>query len=127
MRRALVCLIALLVVSVPAVASHPPASQDPFVGTVEQGETDVHRYDNNPDDRPCIDVMRPYVVQISYAPTTDRLLMEVDGEEVLAEHGTNLTIVERSYCTSFDVAVTGLDVAEVAAYEVHVVQVGLHQ
>lgn len=125
MRRATIPLVALLVVSVPAVASHPPGSQA-FAGTVEEGETNVHRFDNNPENLGCPDVMRAYIVQISYAPATDELLMEVDDQDVVAEHGTNATLVDASACTTFDVAVTGVDVAEAAAYEVHVVQLGPH-
>lgn len=126
MRRALLALLALLVVSVPAIASHTPGSEGLYVGTVEEGETDVYRFDNNPKDWACPDVMRPYLVQITYAPATDELLVEVDDDEIVAEHGANATIVAHSACTAFDVAVTGVDVADVAAYELHIVQLGGH-
>ena len=100
----------------------PPATADtgPFTGTVRQGQTRHHRYDNNPQNDPCPQVIVFYTVSLTYAPTTDTLTVSAGGQTATGSGGTASVSFEAPYCTSFRVSVTGTSVATIASYTVNV-------
>lgn len=115
--RSLACLaLATLALLAPSAA----ALTGPFAGALAQGETDVHRYDNNPTKSPCVDVITTYSVTLSYAPATDALTLSVAGRTVTATSGVASATFQAGVCTAFDVAVTGTQVETLAAYTVTV-------
>ena len=114
---------AVALLTSPAIAAKPqpqPGSTGPFSGTVKQNQTATHRYDNNPLNQACIQVMSTYTVTLTYAPTTDVLTLTAGGTSVTGSNGTATLSLERSYCTAFDIKVTGTSVASTAQYTVTV-------
>lgn len=102
----------------PAVAG--PGSTGPFTGSVRQGQTRTHHYDNNPQNNPCPLVLVNYTVSLTYAPTSDTLTLTAGGTSVTGSGGSAVLSFEASYCTSFAIKVTGTSVATVASYTVTV-------
>ena len=108
---------------VAVLATSAPAAQGgtgPFSGTVRQNQTKTHHYDNNPQNLPCQQVMTTYTVSLSYTPTSDTLTLSVGSLSSTGSNGSATLSFERSYCTSFDIQVTGTSVASVAQYTVTV-------
>jgi len=103
-----------------APASAAQGSTGPFTGVIRENQVKTHRYDNNPLNQACIQVMQTYTVTLTYAPTTDALTLSVGSQSVTGSNGTASLSFERSYCTSFDVKVTGTSVESVAQYTVTV-------
>lgn len=92
----------------------------PYHGFVVQGETDVHHYDNTPDnpDQICPQIGVLYTATLTYTPPSDTLTLMVNGESVTGSGGSaTLTFVE-GVCAEFDVRVTGTQVATRARYTV---------
>lgn len=100
------------------------ASTGPFQGHVRQGQTDVHTFDNNPQNLPCPQVMTTYTVTLTYTPTSDVLTLTVGSLSATGSNGFAQLTFERNVCTSFDILVTGTSVARRAAYEVTVTEGG---
>lgn len=96
------------------------AGTGPFTGSVRQGETDRHRYDNNQGGNPCPQVQVFYTVTLEYTPTTDTLTLEANGYTAVGSGGTAVVSFEAPYCTSFTIKVTGTQVADSASYTVTV-------
>jgi hypothetical protein len=101
-------------------ATVPGADVGVFAGTVEQGTNETHTYDNDPLAQPCAQVLVPYTAHLVYQPVTDRLSLTVEhGDEsttVEAEAGYARVTFHANLCTSLDLEVTGLDVADQVAY-----------
>lgn len=113
MRTLLVLLAALL-----ALTPTSLAATGPFVGTVAQGETDVHTYDNHPPRGGlCMQVMVSYTVTLTWAPGTDTLTLSAGGKTVTATGGLASVTFSANACTRFTVSVTGTNVLALAAYE----------
>lgn len=110
----------LLAVCLLAPVALAATGTGPFVGTVRQGQTDHHRYDNNPRNDPCIQVMTTYTVTLTYTPATDTLTLTAGGVSAVGAGGTATVTFEASWCTSFDIFVEGTQVARVAHYGVTV-------
>lgn len=109
-------IVALL--SGPAYAAQ--GSSGPFTGVIRQNQVKTHHYDNNPLNMACPQVMATYTVTLAYTPTTDALTLTVGGTSVTGSDGTATLTLERSYCTAFDIKVTGTSVATVSQYTVTV-------
>jgi hypothetical protein len=105
------------VLAAPAVAAGTPG---PFVGTVAQGQTKTHLYDNNPTKSDCIQLAVPYTVSVTYAPSSDTLTLSVGSLTATGSNGSARLSFVGSTCTSFAVSVTGTSVARTAAYVVTV-------
>lgn len=104
----LLCLVFLVPLAV--------ANEGPFSGTVRQNQTRTHMYDNNPGGDPCPQVIVWYTVTLTWTPTTDTLTLSAGGQTVTATGGTASVSFEASYCTSFQIQVTGTQVANRASY-----------
>ena len=96
----------------------------PFAGTVRQNQTKTHRYDNNPQNNPCIQIVTTYTVTLAYVPTTDTLTLSVGTLSATGSGGHASLSFQRSWCTSFDIKVTGTSVASSASYTVTVTRGG---
>lgn len=123
--RTVTLALAMALVAVPAtVAADAPAGHTgPFVGTVEDDETETHVYDNNPANQPCIELAVGYTVYLTHQLPGDTLRLTVDGEERLQDEssaGQAAVTFERGICAEFPIQVTGLDVDGQSAYEVTV-------
>lgn len=123
--RPVTLALAMALVAVPAtVAADAPAGHTgPFVGTVEDGETRTHAYDNNPSNSACIEIVADYTVYLTHQLPGDTLELTVDGEEELSAEthdGQAAVTFARGVCADFLIEVTGLDVDEQSAYEVTV-------
>ena len=92
----------------------------PYAGAVAQGETDVHRYDNNPLKQPCVDMVTTYTVTLTYAPATGVLTLSAGGRTVTGSNGVATLSFQSGVCTAFSIAVTGTQVDALAAYAVTV-------
>lgn len=114
--RIVACALALLVLAPSALA----AGTGPFTGTVRQGQTDRHRYDNNPGGDPCPQVQVFYTVTLTYTPTTDTLTLRAGGQTAVGTNGTATVSFEAPYCTAFTIEVVGTRVATSASYTVTV-------
>lgn len=114
--RTFVLALALVLLTPGALAG----PTGPYHGFVRQGETDVHFYDNAPDnpDQICPQIGVFYTATLTYAPPSDTLTLTVDGESVTGSNGSaTLTFVE-GVCAEFDVRVTGTQVGDRARYTV---------
>lgn len=109
---------AVVVLASPASAAQ--GSAGPFSGTIRQNQTKTHQYDNNPLNMACIQVMATYTVTLNYTPTTDVLTLTAGGTSVTGSNGTATLSLERSYCTAFDIKVSGTSVDSAAQYTVTV-------
>ena len=96
------------------------ADTGPFTGTVRENQQRSHKYDNNPDNDPCIQVMATYTVTLTYAPTSDVLTLSVGDQSVTGSGGTATLTFQAPHCTAFTIRVTGTDVQSVASYTVTV-------
>ena len=114
------CALALLVLAPVALA----AGTGPFTGTVRQGQTDRHRYDNNAGGDPCPQVQVFYTVTLTYTPTTDVLTLRVGSQTAVGSGGTATLSFEAPYCTAFTIEVIGTQVATSASYTVTVTRDG---
>lgn len=106
------------------LASPAAADTGPFTGTVRQGQTQIHHYNNNPKNNACIDVMTNYTVVLQYAPASDTVSLSVGEQTVAGSNGSAIITVWRSYCTAFDITVIGTRVASFANYTVTVTRDG---
>ena len=116
MRRAVLAAAGLSVLLV----SPASASTGPFTGTVRENQTRTHSYDNNPQNLACIQVMATYTVTLTYTPTTDVLSLTAGGVTATGSNGVAVLSFERSWCTAFQIRVTGTSVERTAAYTVTV-------
>lgn len=107
-----------------SVAAELPVSPGPFAGTVEDGQTNTHTFSNQVPGTGCVEVVVPYVVVVEYAPATDALTVTVDRHTTTGEDGVAILQFGRSPCTTFDIEVTGEDVADTAAYTIEVAWLG---
>lgn len=119
MLRTIAALTALLV-----TASTALAAEGPFHGAVRQGDVKTHHYDNNPADNPCIQIVVSYTVTLTYTPTTDTLTLSAGGQTATGSGGVATVTFDASFCTEFDITVTGTDVENVARYTVTVTRGG---
>jgi hypothetical protein len=116
MRKAFLVTLGLAaLLATPAVAD-----TGPFTGTVRQGQTRHHHYDNNPQHNPCPAVVVFYTVSLTYTPATDTLTLEAGGQTATGSGGSASVSFEASYCTAFTISVTGTSVAAIASYTVTV-------
>lgn len=114
--RIVACALAVLVLAPAALA----AGTGPFTGTVRQGQTDRHRYDNNPGGGLCPQVQVFYTVTLTYTPTTDVLTLRAGGQTATGSNGVATIGFEAPYCTAFAIEVVGTQVATSASYTVTV-------
>ena len=111
----------LVAVSLTALLASPAAADTgPFSGTVREDQTRRHRYDNNPQNNPCPQVIAFYTVSLTYAPATDTLTISAGGQTATGSGGSASVSFEAPYCTSFTISVTGTSVATIASYTVTV-------
>lgn len=111
---------AVALLASPASAAQQQGSAGPFSGSVRDNRTQTHRYNNNPENLACIQVMASYTITLNYTPVTDTLTLTAGGTSVTGSNGVATLSLERSYCTAFDIKVTGTSVASVAQYTVTV-------
>jgi hypothetical protein len=109
-----------LVAALALPASGAAGSSGPFVGTLTQGQTVRHDYDNNPTGTPCVDIIARYTVSLTYAPTSDSLTLAAVGKSATGRNGTASINVVQGVCAAFPITVTGTSVAGSAAYTVTV-------
>lgn len=102
------------------LAPYALAGTGPFTGTLTQGETDWHYYDNNPKGHACIDVMASYLVEMTYTPASATLTLTAGGQSAVGSNGYAAVGLEASYCTAFEITVTGTSVSGTASYTVTV-------
>jgi hypothetical protein len=114
MRTLAAFLVALL--STVATAQIDPGGTGPFTGEVRQGQTNVHYYNNNPNNDPCPDVIAWYLVELTYAPASDTLTLSAGGETAVGYNGYAAVAFESGYCTAFAIYVHGTYVQTVARY-----------
>ncbi len=122
MRKLSVATLGLVsVLAVPATAGPGVATTGPFAGTVTQGQTQVHHYNNNPSNQNCLQYAVTYTVSLAHVPATDSLTLSVDGlyTSTTSTGGTAVSF-QRGPCTSFTISVTGTSVADQATYGVTV-------
>lgn len=117
-RSLAVLAAALLALSLPAALAAP--GPVPGAGTLRQGETDLHHYDNNPTKGDCVQMATTYTVTLTYAPAGDVLTLSAGGKTATGSGGAASVSFQAGVCTSFDVRVTGTQVADTAAYAVSV-------
>jgi hypothetical protein len=110
--------VALLALTVPAALAVPGPA--PGAGVVAQGETDVHRFNNNPGNFDCIQMVTTYTVNLAYAPATDVLTLSAGGKTATGSNGVASVTFQAGVCTAFDIRVSGTQVANAAAYTVTV-------
>jgi hypothetical protein len=115
----------LLAAGLPAEASAVEIgakTPGPFAGAVRQGQTATHAFSNYPPGGACPAWFQPviYTVQLRYAPSTDVLTISAAGKTATGANGAAQVSFMRNYCTEFTVAVTGISVAQAAAYVVDV-------
>ena len=123
MTRAIVAALAAVALAA-APASAARGTPGPFPGAVRHGETRTHAFDNDPLDQGCPQVMTTYTVTLSYAPPTDVLALYVGTFGVTGHDGRASLSLTASWCTSFDLRVTGTAVGATAGYIVNVVRGG---
>lgn len=123
MHARILVVVAAALVFAPSVLAAPPG-EGPFAGTVRDGQTDRHRYNNNPLNLNCIQIVVQYTVVMKYTPPTDVLTLTAADETVVGANGTATVTFERSFCTKFTILVEGTEVATVAAYEITVTRGG---
>ncbi len=99
--------------------SAAPGTSGPFAGSVRQGETDTHLYNNNPKNFDCIQITTNYQVSLSHVPPGDTLTLTAGGRTATSIGGTAVSF-ESGVCTHFDITVTGTAVADSATYVVTV-------
>lgn len=110
---------ASLLASAP-LASAAGGSVGPFTGTLAEGESDTHHYDNNPTKQPCVEIITEYQVTLAYEPATDTLVLSAGGKEAVGQAGLAVVTFTQGVCASFDITVEGRSVAALAAYTVTV-------
>ena len=117
--RIVATLLALVVLTPVALAA-----TGPFSGSVRQGQTRTHHFDNNEGGSLCPQVMVWYTVELRYTPTSDVLTLSAGGQTATGSNGYAVVSFEASYCTSFSISVTGTQVASKADYTVTVTRGG---
>lgn len=110
--------VALLALSAPLALALPGTT--PGAGIVRQGETAVHRYNNNPANFDCVQMVTTYTVTLTYAPATDVLTLSAGGRTATGSNGVASVSFQAGVCTAFDIRAAGTRVAEAAAYAVNV-------
>lgn len=115
MRTILAGLAAVAALAAPATAASPV-----FAGTVVQGETDTHTYDNNPSNNPCLAITADYTISLRGVPAGDTLTLTVLNQSRTTTGGGTSITVTQGVCARFDVSVTGTSVADSATYVVTV-------
>lgn len=118
--RLLLTAAACAALAVPAYAAPPAASTGPFVGSVAQGETDTHTYDNNPTNQPCLALAADYTVALNGVPAGDTLTLTVLDKTVTTTGGGAAVTVTQGVCARFAIGVTGTAVSGTAHYVVTV-------
>lgn len=92
------------------------AATGPYAGTVRQGETDTHDFDNNPKNVNCIQLAQPYRVTLTYVPASDTLTLTAAEYTATGSNGRAEVAFEKGVCAAFDISVTGTAVADEATY-----------
>ncbi len=118
-------IVAILFVTaaLPGLASTAGAdgtfTPGPFAGTVEEGQTAEHHFDNH---LPfvCSHKLVPYVIAVEYAPPTDQVSVTVGDTTAMGSNGVAVLQTQIPGCASFHVRVTGEDVGDTAAYTAEV-------
>lgn len=125
MSRLRTAAAAAAVVAVTATpASATQGTPGPFPGVVTQGQTRTHAFDNDPANQGCPHVMTTYTVMVGYAPATDVLTLSVGTSSVTGSNGQASLSLSASWCTAFDIRVTGTSVRAAAGYVVTVIRGG---
>lgn len=107
-----------VLLSTPASAAQ--GSSGPFSGVIRQNQVRTHHFDNNPLGLHCQQVMTTYTVSLAHTPTTDVLTLSVGSLSATGSNGTATLTLDRSYCTAFDIKVSGTSVDTVSQYTVTV-------
>jgi hypothetical protein len=102
------------------VAAEP--SGGPYAGTMGQGGSATHHFTNQAPGTQCLAIYQPtlYTVRLQYAPVSDVLTLAVGAASDAGSNGVATLSFVANYCTSFDITVTGTEVADKAAYLVSV-------
>lgn len=101
----------------------PIGHPGPFVGLAVEDVTTTHRYATDVFGSPCIPMVALFTVTLKHGGD-DVLSLEAGGESATSVDGSARVSFYRSWCTEFDVDVTGIEVASVAPYVVTVARVG---
>ena len=113
---------------VAAVTATPAAAAQgtpgPFPGVVTQGQTRTHAFDNDPADQGCPHVMTTCTVLLAYTPASDVLTLSVGSSSATGSNGQASLSLSASWCTAFDIRVTGTSVRAAAGYVVTVIRGG---
>lgn len=112
--------LAAVLLALVALAPATTAASGPFRGSVREGETDVHAFDNHPKSGSCIQITTTYTVTLVYAPGSDALTLDAGGKTDVGSGGSARVSFESGVCTAFSVRVTGTSVADEASYAVFV-------
>lgn len=115
--RLLGSMLVLLALSLPASAANVS-----YEGTVQQGETDVHRYPGVGSGDPCDEILVPYTAVLSYAPEGDTLSLSRGDLSVPGVGGRAYLTFYAGVCWGFELAVTGTCVEDAAAYTLTIEQ-----
>lgn len=123
-RFALVAAFFVLALATATSASTGGGSSTPYVGSVGQGQSDNHRYDNS-GGNPCLAIYMPrtYTVTLAHVPTSDVLTLTAAGHSDSSSNGLASVSFTGNYCTAFDIRVTGTAVAGATEYAVAVTSV----
>jgi hypothetical protein len=105
------------VLAAPAVAA---GSAGPFVGSVAQGQTATHVYDNNASHQACLQVAATYSITLTYTPSSDVLTLGAGGKTATGHGGSASLSVLSGICAHIPITVTGTSVASSATYAVTV-------
>jgi hypothetical protein len=106
-----------------AVLAVPAAAADgtgPYTGTVSQGQTASHVYDNNPSNNPCLAITASYTITLHYVPGSDTLTLSAVTQTATGSNGVATLTVTQGICARFSIGVTGTSVASSARYVVTV-------
>lgn len=117
-------LVALLLCLLAVAPSALAAGTGPFTGAVREGQTDRHRYDDNPGNDLCPQVIVFYTVSLTYTPASDTLTLKAGGQTAVGSGGVASVGFEAGACAAFTIQVTGTDVATTASYVATVGQGG---
>jgi hypothetical protein len=116
-----VAVIALVPASMAGQVVAPTVgTTGPFVGILEEGDTDTHAYDNNPTGQPCIQLAATYIVRLAYSPPTDTLTLTAAEKTATGSDGTAGVSFTKGVCASFAIHVEGTSVDSTATYTVTV-------
>lgn len=120
------CVLVLVLVSSAAAAygTIPIGHPGPHSGIAVEGATNTHHYATDVLGNPCIPMIAQFIVTLTHEPAADTLLLEVRDHAAESVGGQARVEFYASWCTTFEIDVTGIDVPDVDFYTVVVERVG---